>query len=69
MSKPKYKQGKQIRSISEFESSKCLWYKWRGRTTHRAVLISLQYRTLRDAIKHGVIYTAELCEEQRKGEE
>ena len=59
MSKPKYKQGRQIHSISEFDSCESLWYKWNGRTRHRSVLISLQYRTLLNTIIGGRLYVAE----------
>ena len=62
MSKTRYKQGKQIRSISEFDTCESLWYKWNGRTRHRSVLISLQYRTLLNTIISGRLYTAELIE-------
>ena len=37
MSKAKYKQGKQICTISEFDQCESLWYKWNGKTTHRSV--------------------------------
>ena len=60
MSKPKYKQGKRICSISEFETCESFWYKWNGKTTHREVLISQQYRTLLNTINSGRLYTAEL---------
>ena len=60
MSKPKYKQGKQIRSISEFDECPSLWYKWNGKTTHRSVLISLQYRTLLNTIIGGRLYVADM---------
>ena len=63
MSKAKYKQGKQICTISEFDQCESLWYKWNGKTTHRSVLISLQYRTLLNAIIAGRIYMAERKEE------
>lgn len=59
MSKPMYKQGKRIETISEFDQCESLWYKWNGKTTHRSVLISLQYRTLLSAIINGRIYVAE----------
>ena len=36
-----------------------LWYKWNGKTKHRSILMSLQYRTLLGAIMRGMIYTAE----------
>ena len=62
MSKTRYKQGKQICSISEFDTCESLWYKWNGRTRHRSVLISLQYRTLLNTIISGRLYTAELID-------
>ena len=68
MSKAKYKQGKRICSISEFDTCESLWYKWNGITRHRAVLISLQYRTLLNTIMSGRLYTSELIE-QKKSEE
>lgn len=55
----KYTRGKQITSISEFDACESLWYKWNGKTTHRSVLMSLQYRTLLNTIRNGRIYTAE----------
>ena len=54
-----YKPGKRIKTISEFDQCESLWYKWNGKTTHRAVLISLQYRTLLNAIVNGRVYVAE----------
>lgn len=59
MSKSMYKPGKRIETISEFDQCESLWYKWNGKTTHRSVLISLQYRTLLNAIINGRIYIAE----------
>ena len=51
MSKPKYKQGKQIGSVADFEKSECLYFKVKFgnkiQTKHRAFLISWQYRTLK----------------------
>ena len=50
MTLPKYKFGKQIRSISEFDQSECLFFRVKFgkyyRTIHRSFLISWQYRTL-----------------------
>lgn len=63
MSKPKYKQGRKICSIAEFENCKSRWYKWNGKTRHRAALESLQYHTLDMTIKGGRLYTAEPIEE------
>ena len=62
MSKAKYKQGKQIRSIAEFDACENKWYKWNGTTRHRSALMSLQYRTLLNTILSGRLYTAELIE-------
>lgn len=62
MSKSKYKQGRQIQSISDFDACESQWYKWNGRTTHRSVLISLQYRTLLNTIINGRLYVAERSE-------
>lgn len=62
MTKPKYKQGKQILSISEFDTCKSMFYKWNGKTTHRSVLMSLQYHTLESIIKCGRLNIAELIE-------
>lgn len=59
MSKSMYTRGRRIKSISDFDQCESLWYKWNGRTTHKAVLISLQYRTLLKFIMAGRIYVAE----------
>ena len=64
MSKARYKQGKQICSISEFDACKSHWYKWNGKTRHREVLMSLQYRILLDTIHKGRLYTAELIDKE-----
>lgn len=59
MSKSMYTQGRRIETISDFDQCESLWYKWNGKTTHRSVLISLQYRTLLNSIIAGQIYVAE----------
>ena len=59
MSKAKYKQGRQIMSVSDFESCENRWYRWNGKTRHRSALESLQYHTLDMTIKGGRLYTAE----------
>lgn len=64
MSKPKYKQGKQICSMADFENCKSKWYKWIGCTRHRSVLESLQYHTLDLYIKRGSLYVADLIESE-----
>ena len=68
MSKARYKPGRKINSISEFDSCESLWYKWNGRTRHRSVLISLQYRTLLNTIISGRLYTAELIDKTESEE-
>ncbi len=59
MSKSMYEQGRRIETISDFDQCESIWYKWNGRTTHRSVLISLQYRTLLNSIIAKRIYVAE----------
>ena len=66
MSKAKYERGEKIRSVAQFEASGSQWFKWREKTTHRAVLISLQYRTLKEIIDGGVLYEAKLKQEESK---
>lgn len=66
MSKSMYAQGRRIKNISDFDQCESRWYKWNGKTTHRAVLISLQYRTLLDNIMAGQIYVAERITEDRR---
>ena len=62
MSKSKYKQGKQICSIADFEKSECLYFKVKFgnkiQTKHRAFLISWQYRTLKMFIDRGWVFEA-----------
>ena len=62
MSKPKYKQGKQICSMADFEKSECLYFKVKFgnkiQTKHRAFLISWQYRTLKMFIDRGWVFEA-----------
>lgn len=60
MTKARYKTGKQICSISDFDDSGKLWFKWNGKTVPRSVLMSLQYRTLLNAINNGRLYEAVL---------
>lgn len=64
MSKSLYKAGRLIVSISDFDTCESLWYKWHGKTVHRAVLMSLQYRILLRDIKMAAIYTAERREDK-----
>lgn len=63
MSKSKYKQGKQIYSVFDFEKSDCTYFKVkfgnRIQTKHRGFLISWQYRTLKQFIDGGRVFEAE----------
>lgn len=63
MSKAKYRQGKKICSVSEFDACESNWYKFNGKTTHRGFLMALQYKTLSDTIKSGRLYVAEFIDE------
>lgn len=65
MSKAKYKRGRQICSIKHFEDSQSTWFKWNGRTVHRSVLMSLQYRTLHNTIMNGRLYEADPIKDGR----
>ena len=64
MTPPKYKTGKQISSISDFDQSECKFFKVRFggernfQTKHRSFLISWQYRTLKMFIERGWVYEA-----------
>lgn len=66
MSKAKFEQGEPVISIAEFASCDCLWFKWHGKTVHREVLASLQYRVLENLIRHGHIYRAKEKEHECK---
>lgn len=63
MSKPKYKQGKQIKTVADFSKSNNTWFKVnfgnRQKTLHRSFLISWQYRTLELFINRGSVYEAD----------
>lgn len=66
--KAKYKCGKQIRTVADFEKSKSKYYKveFGGknvRTIHMAFLISWQYQMLRNFIQSGRIWEAEPTDE------
>ena len=56
----KYKQGKQIKSVAEYESAAkfLTFFMVYGRTTHKGWIESWQYRTLQNYIKAGAIYEA-----------
>lgn len=63
MTTPKYRTGKQIRSIAEFDQSECKHFRVKFgdkiQTKHRSFLISWQYRTLLNFIQRGWVYEAE----------
>ena len=63
MSKPKYKLGKQIKTIRDFSNSTSMYFKVHFgdgyKTKHRAFLISWQYRTLETFINSGRVFEAE----------
>lgn len=67
MSQRRYRKGKQIDSIAEFERSKSQWfvvkYGAREKTTHIGWVMSWQYRMLKDCINAGRLYEAK--EEQK----
>lgn len=58
MTKAIYEKGRKILSISDFDTCESLWYKWNGKTVHRSVLLSLQYKTLQDAISYDRVFIA-----------
>ena len=65
--KPKYKRGKRIKSVGDFEKSKSLWYKVLfgnyERTRHRGFLESWQYHTLDMFIRSGCVFEAEVIDD------
>lgn len=66
MSKPKYKIGKKIESVAEFEKSTCTFFKVGTKTTHIAWIESWQYRLLKEAIKKGILFETESIEKESK---
>lgn len=65
MTKRKYKRGKQITSVADFEKSESSWYRVRfgdgenaERTRHRGFLISWTYHTLSVFISAGRVFEA-----------
>lgn len=63
MSRPKFKTGKQIKSISDFDQSECMYFKVRFgnklQTKHKSFLTSWQYILLKRFIQAGSIFEAE----------
>lgn len=66
MSKPKYKLGKKIETVADFEKSTCTFFKVGTKTTHRAWLESFQYRVLKNYISSGNVHEADLIESEKK---
>ena len=75
MTKRKYKRGKLIASMADFEKSKSSWYKvWFGgeqaeRTRHRGFLESWQYHTLDIFIRAKRVFEAVPVDENGGGKE
>lgn len=64
MAKRKYKRGKPITSMADFENSNCTYFRvyfgcTNPQTKHRGFLISWQYRTLKQFIDRGWVFEAE----------
>ena len=55
MSKPKYKQGKQVTSVAQFDKSKSLFFKWHNKTLHRGFITAWQYHFLKVQIECGAL--------------
>ena len=55
----KYRKGKKIKSVAEYEESKSLFFMIHNKTTHKAWIDSFQYRTLKNLIINGVVYEAD----------
>ena len=66
MSKAKYKKGRKIESIADFEKSSCQYFKVMEKTTHRAWIESWQYRVLKNTIQKGFLFETELIECEKK---
>lgn len=72
----KYKKGKRIRSISDYEIStklngqKMFWIACgpQGYVRHVAWIESWQYRLLKQFIDHGYLYEAELKNDDKGGD-
>lgn len=63
MSKRRYKRGAKLKTIGQFANCGATWYIVRypngtEKTTHRAWLISMQYRCLAAYIKGGRVFVA-----------
>lgn len=54
----KYNKGKKIKNIAGFDKSECSFFMVHNRTTHRSWIESMQYRTIQQLIKKGVVFEA-----------
>ena len=67
--KRKYKKGRQLQTVSDFENSTSNWFivcygiKEKEKTTHRGWITSWQYHMLKDIANSGRLYEAEMEEE------
>ena len=66
MSKPKYKRGKLISSIADFDKSECKYYKVlfgaKEKTLHHGFVKSWQFHMLKDLIRARRVYEAVLID-------
>lgn len=58
MTMKKWKQGKMIKSMEQYENSKATIFIVNGKAYHTGWIESWQYRMLRDAIRNGRVYEA-----------
>lgn len=63
MSKPKYKKGRRLTSVADFENSKARYFKvlfgFDEKTLHRGFVESWQYHLLKSFIHGGLVYEAD----------
>lgn len=68
----KYKAGKQIKSVGDFEKSECSYFKVffgnQLQTKHRGFMESWQYHTLEMFVKSGLVFEAIAIGEDEKPE-
>ena len=66
VSKPKYKLGKKIETVADFEKSTCTFFKIGIKTYHRDWLENFQYRVLKNYISSGNLHEVYLIESKKK---
>ena len=61
MTKRKYKRGRRIATVAQFEKlvSKGHYIYYRHKPQHHGWMISMQYRSIQQAIKRGLLFIAE----------